>query len=281
MERTKVTTVDILEKKRTKTKITALSVYDFQFARIADRAGTDILLVGDSLGTVLYGHENTLQVTMEDMVRHTKAVKKGAEKSLIIADMPFMSYQASIDSAIENAGRLIQEGGAEGVKVEGGEAVMDTIEAIAEMGIPVVAHVGLTPQFIHSLGGYRVQGRKSFEAKKIIEDAIAVADAGAFSIVLEGIPLEVAREITNRIAIPTIGIGAGPFCDGQVMVLHDLIGLSGNFKPKFVKRYADLEESVLSAAREFVREVNERKYPDEETSYSVDKGHLRPVRKKT
>jgi len=276
----KITTVKIQEKKDSRKKITALALYDYHFAKIADQSEVDILLVGDSLGTTVLGYENTLKVTMEDMIRHTKAVKRGTKRALVAADMPFMSFQVSIERAVENAGRLIQEGGAEAVKLEGGEEMLDTIEAITEIGIPVIGHVGLTPQSIHAFGGYKVRGKKSYEAKRIVEDALAVAEAGAFCVVLEGIPLEVAKEITNRVKIPTIGIGAGQFCDGQIMVFHDLLGLSGDFKPKFVKQYVQLEDIILKAAESFVKEVEESKYPDESTSYSMDKGHLRPVKKK-
>src|SRR3989338_1982252 len=202
----------------------------------------------------ILGYENTLPVTIEDMIYHTKAVKRGVKRSLLIADMPFMSYQVSIDDAMENAGRLLKEGGAEGVKLEGGIVIQEIVSAIVEIGIPVMGHVGLTPQSIHKFGGYKVQGRKSIEARELIEDAKALEDAGVFSIVLEGIPLELAKEITQKIKIPTIGIGAGQFCDGQVMVIHDLIGLSGEFKPKFVKRYAEGGEIIKNEKKEYKKD---------------------------
>jgi len=235
MENEKVTIIEIQKIKLEGRKISALTAYDYPFARLLDDAGVDIILVGDSVGMTVQGSENTLSVTLEDMIYHTKAVKKGVKRAFLVADMPFMSYQVSIDEALKNAGRLIKEGGAEAVKLEGGVIMQDTVNALVEIGIPVMGHIGLTPQSIHIFGGYKVQGRKPFRAKEIVEDAKALEDAGAFSVVLEGIPLEVAKEITRVLKIATIGIGAGPFCDGQVMVIHDLIGLSGAFKPKFVK----------------------------------------------
>ncbi|SRR3989338_7754703 len=281
MEKNKVTTVDIQKMKSEGKKIAALTAYDYPFARLLDEAGVDIILVGDSLGMTILGYENTLPVTIEDMIYHTKAVKRGVKRSLLIADMPFMSYQVSIDDAMENAGRLLKEGGAEGVKLEGGIVIQEIVSAIVEIGIPVMGHVGLTPQSIHKFGGYKVQGRKSVQAREIIEDAKALEDAGVFSIVLEGIPLELAKEITQKVKIPTIGIGAGQFCNGQVMVIHDLLGLSGEFKPKFVKRYVDAGEVIKNAVREYIKEVGEGNFPTDEHSYFAEERHLRSVQKRT
>jgi 3-methyl-2-oxobutanoate hydroxymethyltransferase len=279
MENTKVTILDIQRMKSQKKKITALTAYDYPFARLLDESGIDIILVGDSLGMTVLGYENTLSVTIEDMIYHTKAVKRGVKRALLMADMPFMSYQVSIDEALENAGRLIKEGGAEAVKLEGGIIMQDTAAALVDVGIPVIGHVGLTPQSIHKFGGYKVQGRKPAQAREIVEDAKALEDAGAFSIVLEGIPLELAKEITNTLKIPTIGIGAGPFCDGQIMVIHDIIGLSGEFKPKFVKQYVDIGEIVKNTVKEYMKDVSDGSFPGEDHSYFMEKSHLRPVKK--
>ena len=281
MEKNKVTTVDIQKMKSDGKKIAALTAYDYPFARLIDEAGVDIILVGDSVGMTVLGYENTLPVTIEDMIYHTKAVKRGIKRALLVADMPFMSYQVSIDDALKNAGRLIKEGGAEAVKLEGGIAIQEIVSAIVEIGIPVMGHVGLTPQSIHKFGGYKVQGRKSIEAREIIEDAKALEDAGVFSIVLEGIPLELAKEITQKIKIPTIGIGAGQFCDGQVMVIHDIIGLSGEFKPKFVKRYAEGGEIIKNAVKEYIKDVADGNFPTDDHSYFMEDRHLRPVQKGT
>jgi len=281
MEKNKVTIIDIQKMKSDGKKIAVLTAYDYPFARLIDEAGVDIILVGDSVGMTVLGYENTLPVTIEDMIYHTKAVKRGIKRALLVADMPFMSYQVSIDDALKNAGRLIKEGGAEAVKLEGGIAIQEIVSAIVEIGIPVMGHVGLTPQSIHKFGGYKVQGRKSIEAREIIEDAKALEDAGVFSIVLEGIPLELAKEITQKIKIPTIGIGAGQFCDGQVMVIHDLIGLSGEFKPKFVKRYAEGGEIIKNAVKEYIKDVADGNFPTDDHSYFMEDRHLRPVQKGT
>jgi len=281
MKKNKVTIIDIQKMKSEGKKITALTAYDYPFARLLDEAGIDIILVGDSLGMTVLGYENTLPVTLEDMIYHTKAVKRGVKWAFLAADMPFMSYQVSIDDALKNAGRLIKEGGAEAVKLEGGIAMQEIVSAIAEVGIPVMGHIGLTPQSIHKFGGYKVQGRKSIEAREIIEDAKALEDAGVFSIVLEGMPLELAKEITQKIKIPTIGIGAGQFCDGQVMVIHDLLGLAGEFKPKFVKRYAEGGEIIKNAVKEYIKDVTDGNFPTDDHSYFMEERHLRPVQKGT
>ena len=263
----KVTVPDIIRKKSQDQKITCLTAYDYSFARILDQAGIDILLVGDSLGCVFQGQANTLPVTMDEMIYHTRAVARGRKRALVVGDMPFLSYQVSQEQAIKNAGRLLQEGGAEAVKLEGGLTIQATIAAIVKIGIPVMGHVGLTPQSVHRFGGYKIQGKSKEQREAIMGDALAVEEAGAFAVVLEGIPLELAREISERLAIPTIGIGAGPHCDGQVLVIHDMLGLFDDFTPKFVKRYADIKAVVTGAVKGFISEVCERKFPDEEHSF--------------
>lgn len=266
-KKNKVTVPTILEKKSRGEKIVMLTAYDYAFARILDEAGVDIILVGDSLGTVVAGQKTTLPVTLRDTIYHTQAVVRGVRNALVVADMPFLTYQTGKRDAIKNCGLALKEGGAEAVKLEGGKAIADIISSLVEVGIPVMGHVGLTPQSINAFGGYRVQGRKVEARKKILEDALAVENAGAFSIVLEGIPADLAREITERLKIPTIGIGAGPHCDGQVLVLHDLLGIFDDFKPTFVKRYANLKDIALKAIESFAEEVKKGIFPDEEHSY--------------
>lgn len=263
----KVTVPEILKMKQRGEKISVLTAYDYSFARILDSAGVDILLVGDSLGSVIQGHKNTLPVTMEQMLYHTKAVARGTERALVVADMPFLSFQVSLEEAKRNAGRFIQEAGAEAVKLEGGEVMLKTIEAIAGMGVPVMGHVGLTPQSIHQFGGYKVRGKQKDQRERIVNDAVAVEKCGAFSLVLEGIPKDLAQEITERLSIPTVGIGAGAHCDGQVLVMHDMLGLFDMYTPKFVKRYADLKEVVSGAVKNYITEVREGKFPGEEHSF--------------
>jgi 3-methyl-2-oxobutanoate hydroxymethyltransferase len=247
--------------------ITCLTAYDYSFARILDEAGVEMLLVGDSLGCVVQGNHNTLAVTMEEMVYHTRLVARGRKRALVIGDMPFLSYQVSKERALRNAGRFLQEGGAEAVKLEGGESIRDTIAAIVDAGIPVMGHIGLTPQSVHRFGGYKIQGREKERRDAVLRDALAVEAAGAFSVVLEGMPLTLAREITDRLTIPTIGIGAGAHCDGQVLVLHDMLGLFDDFTPKFVKQYVNLKASVTGAVKDFIGEVKEKKFPTEEYSF--------------
>lgn len=263
----KVTVPEIRKMKQKGEKITALTAYDYSFARILDEAGVDILLVGDSLGSVIQGLESTLPVTLDEMIYHTKTVVRGRKRALVVADMPFLSFQVSIEEAKRNAGRFLQEAGAEAVKVEGGARILETIKAIVQMEIPVMGHVGLTPQSIHRFGGYRVQGKEKEQREVIMQDAIAVQEGGAFSIVLEGIPMDLAKEITQRLSIPTIGIGAGIDCDGQVLVVHDMLGLFEMYTPKFVKRYADLKGIMADAVKNFIAEVKEEKFPDEEHSF--------------
>ncbi len=259
--------LDIQKMKDEGENITMLTAYDFQTSRILDGCNVDILLVGDSVGNVIMGLENTLPVTVAEMIYHVKAVVRGRKHALVVADMPFMSYQVSIEEAKKNAGALIKEGGAEAVKVEGGENVEAVIRAICEIDIPVMGHIGLTPQSIHRMGGYKIQGKDEQQREKLIADALAVERAGAFSVVLEGIPKSLARRISDTLRIPTIGIGAGVHCGGQVLVINDLIGLSGKFRPKFVKQYAQVEEIIKNAVKEFVTDVKTEKFPTDEYSF--------------
>jgi 3-methyl-2-oxobutanoate hydroxymethyltransferase len=248
-------------------KIVALTAYDCAMAKLLDRAGVDILLVGDSVGNVLLGYDSTLPVTLEDMVHHTAAVARARPSALVVADMPFLSYQASPEDAVRSAGRFVKEAGAEAVKVEGGLRTVPAIEAILRAGIPVMGHVGLTPQSVHVLGGYRVQGRTPEAAEMLLADARAVEEAGAFSIVLEGMPREAAARITRSLSIPTIGIGAGPECDGQVLVINDLLGLDEEFQPRFVKRYEALGERIRRAVEGYAADVRSGAFPAPEHCY--------------
>ena len=268
MER-KVTILDLQAKKERRKPITMLTAYDYPTALLVDRAGMDVILVGDSLAMVVLGHENTLSVTMDEMIHHCKAVSKGARSPFLVGDMPFMSYQISKTEAVTNAGRFLKEGGMEAVKLEGGQEMVETIRAIVDAGIPVMGHIGLTPQSISKLGGYRVQGRDIEAARKLLDDAIALGEAGCFSIILEAIPDRLAKLITERASVPTIGIGAGPHCDGQVLVIHDLIGLFDRFTPKFVKKYTDVNAQILKALQEFTEEVKSGTFPTAEHSYSI------------
>jgi 3-methyl-2-oxobutanoate hydroxymethyltransferase len=244
-----------------------LTAYDYSFARILDEAGVEMLLVGDSLGCVVQGGANTLAVTMDEMIYHTRLVVRGRKRALVIGDMPFMSYQTGKDEALRNAGRFFKEAGAEAIKLEGGVAVQGSIRAIVDAGMPVMGHVGLTPQAVHQFGGYKIQGREKDRREAVLRDAVSVEEAGAFAVVLEGIPQDLAGEITERLTIPTIGIGAGMQCDGQVLVIHDMLGLFDDFVPKFVKRYADVKQSILGAVQEFVGDVKQRKFPAPEHSF--------------
>jgi len=263
----KITVPDICKKKSEGRKITVLTAYDFPTAQIVDEAGIDIALVGDSLGMVVQGIDSTLPVTMDEMIYHTKMVSRAVKTSLVVGDMPFLSYQADRAEAVRNAGRFLKEAGAEAVKLEGGVAVAETIRAIVAAGIPVMGHIGLTPQHVHALGGYKVQGRDEAAREKILADARAVQEAGVFAVVLEAIPSALARELGGVLSIPTIGIGAGPHCDGQVLVLHDLLGLFDRFTPKFVKQYAALKDEALRAVKEYKQEVESGTFPSEEQSF--------------
>ena len=263
-------TVTIHTLKKLKTagqKICMVTAYDATFARIFDEAGADVLLVGDSLGMVVQGHDSTLPVTMDQMVYHSRAVTRGTKRAHVVGDLPFMSYQNGIEDAVRNAGRLVAEGGVGSVKLEGGQEFADVISRIVRASIPVMGHLGLTPQSVHKMGGYVVQGRDEDTARRLIEDAVALEQAGAYALVLEGVPLELGKQITSRLSIPTIGIGAGRFCDGQVLVCYDLLGLNPDFKPKFVKRYANLFDNVTDAAKAFFGEVRANQFPDEEHSF--------------
>jgi 3-methyl-2-oxobutanoate hydroxymethyltransferase len=259
-------TVPAIKDRKGKAKITMLTAYDYAFSGILDAAGIDIILVGDSVGNVMLGYPNTLPVTIDEMIHHTKAVVKAAQRSLVVIDMPFMSYQESIEQARRNAGRMIKESGAECVKLEGGTRMKDVISALVDIDIPVMGHIGLTPQSVHRMGGYKVQGKGAAE-QMLIDDAKAVEEAGAFSVVMEGIPRDVARRITEMLTIPTIGIGAGPDCDGQVLVLHDALGMMGQFRPKFVKTYVNLKEHIEKAVKEYIEEVTNGAFPDDSHSF--------------
>ena len=256
----KITTTVLKEKKSKKEKISMLTAYDYAFAQIVDEAGVDMILVGDSLGMVFCGYENTLPVTLEQMIYHTKAVVNGRKNALVVIDLPFLTYHVSVEDTIKNAGRAIKESGAEAVKLEGGIVMADTIKALTDRSIPVMGHIGLTPQSIHQMGGFKVQKEKD----KLFNDAKAIEEAGAFAVVLECVPEKIAKEITENISIPTIGIGAGRYCDGQVLVINDLLGLFEKFVPKFVKQYANLKNIANDAIKEYIADVKEGKFPSEE-----------------
>jgi 3-methyl-2-oxobutanoate hydroxymethyltransferase len=263
----KITVPEIIKMKHRGQKITCLTAYDYSFSRIFDQAGIDILLVGDSLGTVVQGNPNTLPVTLDEMIYHTRAVARGRKRALLVGDMPFLSFQLGKEKATENAGRFLKEAGAEAVKIEGGVAIAETIEAIVRVGIPVMGHIGLTPQSLHQFGGYKVQGKEKERREALVRDALAIQEAGVFAVVLEGIPMDLARQITERLSVPTIGIGAGAYCDGQVLVMHDMLGLFNDFMPKFVKRYVDLGGIVTDAVKSFIIEVRDHQFPDDEHSF--------------
>ncbi|HUO04434.1 MAG TPA: 3-methyl-2-oxobutanoate hydroxymethyltransferase [Candidatus Binataceae bacterium] len=276
MEHEKVRVPDLRRMKKAGRPITMLTAYDFPFARIFDNCGVDILLIGDSLAMTVRGEESTLGVTIDEVIYHTRIVARARKRALVVADMPFLSYQVTPEEAIRNAGRLIKEGGAEAVKLEGGIAMAETVRRIADVDIPVMGHIGLTPQSIHRMGGHRVQGRKSGKApgcrERLLEDAAALEAAGAFAIVVEGMPASLARDITQSVRIPTIGIGAGPQCDGQVLVMHDLLGLSESPAPRFAKLFANLWNEASAAASAYVREVRGRAFPAPEHCYAEARG---------
>ncbi|MCL2669416.1 MAG: 3-methyl-2-oxobutanoate hydroxymethyltransferase [Syntrophaceae bacterium] len=278
-ERTKVTIPYLREKKAKKRPITMLTGYDFPFALIEDEAGIDMILCGDSLGNTVYGFYGTTQVTMELMIPHTAAVRRAAPNSFVVGDMPFMSYQPSDETAIRNAGRFLQETGCDAVKLEGGEGMAERVRAISRAGIPVQGHLGLTPQSVSALGGFKARGRDAVEALKLIHDAQIIEEAGAFSIVLEAIPPEIGRIITERAQIPIIGIGAGPYTDGQVLVIHDILGLFTGRKAKFVKQYCDLNRQVREAVAAYKEDVEAGRYPAEEHCYSIDPAILKEIKK--
>lgn len=271
-DNTKVTVPDLLQRKTLATgsqnkKITCLTAYDYPTARLVDEAGVDVVLVGDSLAMVMLGHDSTLPLTLDEALHHTKAVRRGVARALVVADMPYGSYHGDISESLRNAMRFVKEAGAEAVKIEGGERRLELIARLTEAEIPVMGHIGLTPQSVNALGGYRVQGKTPNAAEQVLRDARAVEAAGAFSIVLEAIPRELAAEITKAVRIPTIGIGAGPDCDGQVLVLHDLLGLTFQNPPKFARRYANVGEAILKAVREYCADVESGRFPTDAESY--------------
>ncbi len=274
----KITVPDVVAMKRDGRRITMMTAYDAAFARLVDRAGIDVLLVGDSAGMVMLGYPNTVPVTMDDMVRMAASVSRGATHPLLVGDMPFGSYQTGTQDALRNAARFLKEAGMDAVKIEGGRETVDTVRALVENGISVMAHVGLTPQRVAQLGGFKTQAKTSRAARRLIDDALALEEAGAFSIVLESIPAPVAKLVTERLAIPTIGIGAGVDCDGQVLVLHDVLGLYGDFKPKFAKRYADIGAQVEAALRAFDADVRSGAFPDAEHSFTMKEAELAELR---
>ena len=266
------------EMKENGEKFAMLTAYDYPMALLEDRAGIDIILVGDSLAMTVLGYENTLPVTMDEMIHHTKAVVRGAKHPLILGDMPFMSYNSSEREAILNAGRFMKEGGADAVKLEGGASVKEIVRAIVRAGIPVMGHIGLTPQTISMLGGFRVQGKDAQGAQKIIDDALSLEEAGAFSVLLEAVPAPIAKRVTERLTVPTIGIGAGVHCDGQVLVVHDMIGLFDRFTPKFAKKYVNLSELILKALESYREEVLKGEFPTDQHSFHIDEKELSKIK---
>ena len=269
MKQEKITTAIVKQKKAAGTPITMLTAYDYPMAKIVDEAGIDMILVGDSLGNVMLGYDSTIPVTMDEMVHHVKAVGRAVQRAMVVADMPFLSYQVSVKEAMRNAGRFLKEAGAQAVKLEGGEEAAEAVNRMTTAGIPVVGHLGLTPQSLHQFGGFKVQGKDLAAAKKIISDAKALEEAGAFAIVLECVPAPLAKLVTESINVATIGIGAGPDCDGQVLVIHDILGLYAGFSPKFVKKYANLHGQVADAVRQYKEEVEKRAFPAEEHCFAM------------
>jgi 3-methyl-2-oxobutanoate hydroxymethyltransferase len=274
----RITINDLKAMKRRGERIPMLTAYDYPSARAVDEAGVPIILVGDSLAMVVLGYDSTLAVTMEDMIHHTKAVVRGSRRAHVVFDMPFMSYQASAEEAVRNAGRALHETGANSVKLEGGRVMAETVRRIVEVGIPVMGHIGLTPQSINQLGGFKIQGKTPAAAVKLLNDARALEEAGAYAVVLETIPAPLAQLVTEKLSIPTIGIGAGPHCDGQVQVFHDFLGLYPDFVPKHAKQYARLAEVIQSAACKYVAEVREGRFPTEKESFPMDEAALAELR---
>jgi 3-methyl-2-oxobutanoate hydroxymethyltransferase len=273
----RITASQIKEMKKQGEKIAMITAYDYPMAKLVDEAGMPIILVGDSLGMVVLGYESTIPVTMDEMIHHTKAVVRGTKHALIIGDMPFMTYHISTEDALRNAARFIQEGGAQAVKLEGGETVAEKVSRIVAAGIPIQGHIGLTPQSVHQLGGYKVQGKTAEVAARLLNDAEALEDAGVFSIVLECIPTPLAKLITERVSVPTIGIGAGKHCDGQVQVISDLLGLYTDFVPKHTKQYTKLHESISSSVSDYISEVKAGKFPTSKQSYEMDEAVLAQI----
>ncbi len=278
-ERKKVTTLTFRQRKERGEPISMLTAYDYPTALAMDRTGIDSILVGDSLGMVVLGYENTLPVTMDDMIHHCKAVARGAKFALLIGDMPFMSYQISAEEAVRNAGRFLQEGGMDAVKLEGGRERFEAVRAITGAGIPVMGHLGLTPQSVHQLGGFRTQGKTAAAAKRLFEDALLLEEAGCFSLVLESVPAQLAGLVSRRLSIPTIGIGAGLQCDGQVLVTHDLLGLFDRFTPKFVKKYANLHAVMQEAFSTYIEEVENKAFPTDEQTVEMDENEWAELQK--
>ncbi|NRT71813.1 3-methyl-2-oxobutanoate hydroxymethyltransferase [Clostridium beijerinckii] len=273
----KNTVLTFKQAKEEKRRLSMLTAYDYSMAKIIDESGVNGILIGDSLGMVIKGEEDTLAVTIDEIIYHTKAVKKGAKNALIVSDMPFLSYHVSIEQAVLNAGRLIKEGGANAVKLEGGANVAAQIKAIVDAQIPVMGHIGLTPQSVNAFGGFKVQGKSEAAAKQLIDDAILIEKSGAFSIVLEGIPEKVAEIITNAVSIPTIGIGAGKYCDGQILVYQDMLGMFNDFVPKFVKQYANVGTVMRDAISSYVKEVQAGDFPEEKHTFKIDENELKKL----
>ncbi len=274
----RITITEIKEMKQKKEKIPMLTAYDYTTAKIVDEAGVPLILVGDSLGMVMLGYESTIPVTMEDIIHHTKAVVKGAKMALIVGDMPFMTYHGSVSDALHNAARFIQEGGAQAVKLEGGEVVAEQVRRLVDCGIPVMGHIGVTPQSQHQLGGFKARGKVMEEAKKLLSDARILEEAGAFAIVLECTPARLSELITEKLTIPTIGIGAGPDCDGQVQVISDMLGLYTDFVPRHAKQYVRLAEEIKTAVEGYISEVKSVSFPTMENSYTMDEGLIKDLR---
>ena len=273
----RVTIIDIKEMKQKKEKIPMLTAYDYVTAKMVDESGVPLILVGDSLGMVMLGYESTIPVTMDEMIHHTKAVVRGARQALIIGDMPFMTYHTSISDALHNAASFIQEGGAQAVKLEGGEVVAEQVRRLVECGIPVMGHIGVTPQSMHQLGGFKARGKVVEEARKLLNDASILEEAGAFAIVLECTPAPLSKLITQKLTIPTIGIGAGPDCDGQVQVISDILGLYTEFVPKHAKRYANLAGEIKTAVADYISEVKSLSFPTAEQSYTMDESLIKQL----
>lgn len=270
MREHKFTTNSFIDSKKNGEKISMLTAYDYSTAKLLDESGVDTILVGDSLGMVMLGYENTLQVTIEDMLHHCRAVKRGVKKAFVIGDMPFMTYHTTVENAIINAGRFIQEAGVDAVKLEGGRIVKDKIEGIIRAQIPVVGHLGLTPQSVNMMGGFKVQGKDEAKAKELIEDALMLEEIGCVAIVLECVPEKLARIISEKVSIPTIGIGAGNGCDGQVLVIQDMLGMYSDFVPKFVKRFGDIGPSIKDAVRSYIEEVKSGAFPEEKHTFKIN-----------
>ncbi|WP_196593705.1 3-methyl-2-oxobutanoate hydroxymethyltransferase [Pectinatus sottacetonis] len=277
MNNTKFTTQSFFMAKQNKEKITMLTAYDYSMAQLVDASGINAILVGDSLGMVVQGHDSTLKVTVDDMVYHCSCVSRGIKKTMLVGDMPFLSYHISPQEAVRNAGRLIQEGNADAVKLEGGKNMADVVKAITNAQIPVMGHIGLTPQSINIFGGFKVQGKEEKTAHKLIEDALALEDAGVFSIVLEAVPEDLAKIITEKIHIPTIGIGAGRYCDGQILVINDILGMYSNFTPKFVKQYANLKDIIEKSITSYAEDVKSGQFPEKKHTFTINESVLKKL----